>query len=171
MIATAMLTLACGIIAGQFHHQLGVAPILGAILCAACFLRPRDLFTVGIGGMLIRDLLMGFSLFTAVRVAGMALVVLAVVLLKVRPTVRSLLTGLLVSSPIFHLALAVGDWATGTCGIWPKTAQGLTSAIVSTLPYFQRSFVGDLLFTSLFLGVYSLAAYGWSWSKSIRFTS
>ncbi len=40
MIATAMLTLACGIIAGQFHHVLGVAPILGAILCAACFLRP-----------------------------------------------------------------------------------------------------------------------------------
>ncbi len=171
MIATAMLTLACGIIAGQFHHVLGVAPILGAILCAACFLRPRDLFTVGIGGMLIRDLLMGFSPFTAVRVAGMALVVLAIVALKVRPTWRSLLTGLLVSAPIFHLALAVGDWATGTCGVWPRTPQGLTSALVSALPYFQRSVLGDLLFTGLFLGVYSLAAYSWLWSKSIRSTS
>jgi len=159
MIVTAMLTLACGIIAGQFHHQLGVAPILGAILCAACFLRPRDLFVVGLGGMLLRDLLMGFSLFTGVRLIGIGLVVLAVVLLKVRPVLRSLLVGLLVSSPIFHLALAVGDWATGTCGIWPKTPQGLTSAIVSTFPYFQRSFVGDLLFTSLFLAAYSLAAY------------
>ncbi len=168
MIATAMLTLACGIIAGQFHHQLGVAPILGAILCAACFLRPRDLFAVGVGGMLIRDLLMGFSLFTVVRVIAMALVVLGVVALKVRPTVRSLLTGLLISSPIFQLALAAGDWATGTCGVWPKTAQGLTSAIVSALPYFQRSFAGDLLFTSLFLSVYSLAAFSWSWSKSLR---
>ena len=168
MVATGMLMLACGIIAGQFHHALGVAPILAAILCAACFLRPRDLFVVGVGGMLIRDLLMGFSLFTAVRVAGIAGVVLAVVALKIRPTLRSLLTGLLVSSPIFHLVLAVGDWATGTCGIWPKTPQGLASAVVSTLPYFQRSFVGDLLFTSLFLVAYSLAAYTWSCSKSIR---
>ena len=168
MVAIGMLMLACGIIAGQFHHLFGVAPILGAILCAACFLRPKDLFAVGIGGMLIRDLLMGFSLFTAVRVAGIALVVLAVVALKVRPTLRSLLAGLLVSSPIFHLALAVGDWATGTCGIWPKTPQGLAGSVASAIPYFQRSFVGDLLFTSLFLSAYSLAAYTWTCSKSIR---
>lgn len=160
MIATAMLTLACGIIAGWFHHQLGVAPILGAILCAACFLRPGDLFIVGLGGMLLRDLMMGLSLFTLVRLGGMALVVLAVVALQVRPTVRSLLTGLLVSSPIFHLALAVGDWATGTCGIWQKTPQGLTGAVVSALPYFQRSFVGDILFSALFLAAYSAAIYG-----------
>ena len=159
MIATAMLTLACGIVAGQFHHQVGVAPILGAILCAACLLRPRDLFVVGVGGMLIRDLLMGFSLFTVVRVVAMALVVLAVVTLRVRPTVRSLLIGLLVSSPIFHLTLAVGDWMTGTCGIWPKTPAGLTSAVATSLPYFQRSFIGDLLFTSIFLAAYALATY------------
>ncbi len=171
MLATGLLMLGCGIIAGAFHHEFGVAPILGAILCAACFLRPRDLFTVGLGGILIRDLLMGLSLFTAVRLAGIALVVAAVVAVKVRPNLRSLLIGLLVSSPIFHLALAVGDWATGTCGIWPKTAQGLSQAVVSALPYFQRSFVGDVLFTSLFLGAYTLAAYAWSWSKGIRSTS
>ncbi len=169
MIATGMLMLACGIIAGQFHHQFGVAPILGATLCAACFLRPRDLAIVGLGGMLLRDLLMGTSLFTGVRLAGIGLVVLAVVALKVRPTVRSLLIGLLVSSPIFHLALAVGDWATGTCGVWPKTPQGLAGAIVASIPYFQRSFIGDVLFTGLFLGAYVLMACGWSWSsKSIR---
>ena len=159
MIITGMLTLACGLIAAQFHHALGIAPILGAILCAACFLRPRDLFVVGLGGMLLRDLMMGLSAFTAVRLAAIALVVLAVVLLKVRPNLRSLLIGLLISSPIFQLVLAVGNWATGTCGSWAKSGQGLTSAIVSTVPYFQRSFVGDFLFTALFLLAYSLAAY------------
>ncbi|MBI3323107.1 MAG: hypothetical protein HYZ95_01425 [Candidatus Omnitrophica bacterium] len=168
MIATGMLTLVCGVIAGQFHHALGVAPILGAILCAACFLRPRDLFIVGLGGILIRDAVMGLSPFTAVRLAGIALVVTAVVALRVRPTLRSLLIGLLVSSPIFHLALAAGDWATGTCGIWPRSPQGLQQAVVSALPYFQRSFVGDVLFASLFLGAYTLAAYtvlGWRTSR------
>ena len=159
MIITGMLTLACGLIAAQFHHLFGMAPVLGAILCAACFLRSRDLFVVGLGGMLLRDLILGLSVFTWVRLAAIALVVLAVLLLKVRPALRSLLIGLLISSPIFHLALAVGDWATGTCGHWTQSAQGLTSAIVSTVPYFQRSFVGDSLFTALFLMAYSLAAY------------
>ena len=169
-MATGMLMVECGLIAGTFHHLFGVPPILGAILCAACFLRPRDLWVVGLGGMLVRDLLLGFSPFTLVRLFGMALVVWSVVALKVRPNVRSLLVGLLVSSPIFHLVLAAGDWATGTCGIWPKTPQGLSQAVVSALPYFQRSFVGDVLFTGLFLGAYVLAAYSWVWTKSIRST-
>lgn len=155
MIATALLTLACGLIAGQFSHTFGVAPILGAILCAAFFLRPRELFLVGLGGMLVRDLLMGLSLFTLVRLAGIGLVVAAVVALKVRPSLRSLLTGLLVSSPIFHLVLAAGNWATGTCGDFTRTPVGLVQSMVSSLPYFQRSFVVDFLFTTLFLTAYS----------------
>lgn len=171
MIATGLLTLACGIIAGRFHHTFGVAPILGAILCAAFFLRPRELFMVGLGGILVRDLLMGFSLFTPVRLAGIALVVVAIVALKVRPNLRSILAGLLVSSPVFHLTLAAGNWATGTCGGFARTPGGLVQSVVSSVPYFQRSFVGDVLFASFFLGAYTLAAYSWSWSKSIRSTT
>ena len=170
MIATALLTLACGLIAGQFHHTFGVAPILGAILCASLFLRPRELFVVGLGGMLVRDLLMGLSLFTLFRLAAMVLVVAALIALKVRPNLRSLLTGLLVSSPIFHLTLSVGNWATGTCGSWARTPGGLAQSIVTSVPYLWRSFVGDVLFASLFLGAYTLAACSWSWSKSIRST-
>lgn len=158
MIATGILMLAGGLIAGGFHHPFGVAPILGAILCAACFLKPKDLFLVGIGGMLVRDLLMGLSLFTLVRLTGIALVVAAVVAMKVRPNPRSLLTGLLISSPLFHLALAAGDWATGACGAWAKTPQGLAQAVASAVPYLERSFAGDVLFTALFLGLYTLAA-------------
>ena len=159
MIAIAMLTSACGILAGRFHHQLGVAPILGAILCATCFLRPRDLFIVGLGGILLRDLMIGFSPFTTVRLVGMGFVVLAVVALKVRPNLRSLLVGLMVSSPIFHLTLSMGDWITGTCGHWPKTLSGLTQAVTSSLPYFTHSLIGDLIFASLFLSLYTMAGY------------
>ena len=159
MLATVLLMMACGFLAGQFHHVLGVAPILGAILCAACFLRPKELFLVGLGGILFRDLLLGFSTFTLVRLVGMAMVVGMILLLRVRPTLRSLFAGLLLSSPIFHLTLAVGDWLTGTCSILPKNAQGLWLTIVSAAPYFQRSFIGDIFFTSVFLSLYTLAAY------------
>ncbi|MBI3312269.1 MAG: hypothetical protein HYZ88_01930 [Candidatus Omnitrophica bacterium] len=167
MAATWLLTLGCGIIAGQFHHQVGIAPVLAAILCAALFLRPRDLWLVGLGGMLLRDAVLGFSSFTLVRLAAIALVIVTIQGLKLRPTLKSLLAGLLVSSPIFHLALSVGNWATNACGVWPKTAQGLWSSIATSGPYFQRSLVGDVLFTSLFLSVYSLATYGLSHRRSL----
>lgn len=159
MMATVLLTLVCGFIAGELHHQLGVAPILGAILCAACFLRPRELFIVGLGGILVRDALIGFSTFTLVRLLGISLVVATILVIKVRPNLRSILAALAVSSPIFHLVLAVGDWWTGTCVVLPKTPQGLLASVTSALPYFQRSFIGDTLFASLFLAATTAAAY------------
>lgn len=158
MLTSLLLTAAGGIIAGQFHGPFGVAPILGAILCAAFFLKPKQLFLIGLGGMVVRDLLMGLSLFTLVRLIAIALVVAVVVALKIRPTVRSLLVGLFTVSPIFHLTLAVGDWWTGTCSTFPKTGQGLLASIHGSLPYLERSLVGDTVFTALFLLGYTIVA-------------
>lgn len=162
MMATWLLTLGCGIVAGQFHHQVGIAPVLAAILCAALFLRPRDLWLVGLGGMLLRDALLGFSGFTLVRLAAMALVLATIQRMALRPTLKSLLAGLLVSSPLFHGVLAVGNWATNACGVWPKTAQGFWNSIATSGPYFQRALIGDMLFASLFMALYSLLGYALS---------
>ena len=159
MMIVGLWMLVGGFIAGQFHHQFGVAPLLGAVLCAACFLRPRQLFLIGLGGILVRDALLGFSAFTLVRLIGMGLVVAVILALKVKPTFRSLFIGLLLSSSVFHLTLAMGDWWTGTCSVLPRTSQGLWVSIVGTFPYFERAFLGEILFASLFLGLYGLVAY------------
>lgn len=169
MTATILLMVSCGVLSAQYTHVLGWSPVLAAVLCAACFLKPRQLWVVGLGGMLVRDLILGLTGFTVVRLLAAAAVVGVVLLLKVRPTLKSLLTALVLASPVYHLVLTVGDWATGTCGLWPRTAQGLGQAIVSTVPYFQRVLVGDLFFTSLFLCLYGLAAYallGWQAQRS-----
>ena len=159
MFPAILLMVVCGFVAGQFPHLLGVTPVLGAVLCAACFLRPRQLFLIGLGGILVRDLLMGLSSFTLVRLTGMALVVTLVAALQVRPNVRSLFAGLLLSAPVFHLTLAVGNWLTGTCGSFPRTAQGLFQSVAMAVPYFQRAFLGDLFFTGLFQMAYAAAVY------------
>lgn len=159
MMATWLLTLGCGLIAGQFHHQVGIAPVLAAILCAGIFLKPRNLWLVGLGGMLLRDLLLGFSLFTPVRLIAIALVIGIVQRLKIQPNLRSLVAGLLISSPVFHLVLAVGNWATNACGVWPKTPAGLWSSVAGSWGYFLGSFAGDVLFASLFLALYASVGY------------
>jgi hypothetical protein len=60
---------------------------------------------------------------------------------------------------VYHFVLAVGDWATQICSKEPWTAQGLFATIATAIPYFQRSLVGEVLFTSVFLSVYALAGY------------
>lgn len=160
MLRTMMLMATCGLIAGQFPHPVGVAPILGAILCASCFLQPRELWIVGLGGLLLRELQLGVSPFTVVRMIGIALVIAAVLAMKIRPTWRSLSAGVLAASALFHVVLTVGDWATGTCGGWPRTLSGFFAALASSAPYAARMTIGDALFAAAFLAGYAAIGAG-----------
>lgn len=148
-----------GILASQFTHAVGAAPILAALLCAACFLRKRDVALIGIVAMLTRDVLVGVSWFTIVRVLAVISVVGIVRWLRVRPTFPSLFTGLMSAAPAYHLTLSVGDWVTHTCSTAPWTWQGLLATIQTSLPYFYRSFFGDVVVTGAFLGLYTFAGY------------
>ena len=159
MIVGLALALSAGLITAQLGHTVGTAPILAALLCASCFLRRRDVALIGLVGMFTRELLVGFSWFTLMRLAGVLSVIGIVTALRVRPSMKSLMVGLMVSAPVYHLILALGDWITHTCSQEPWTPAGLLSTLVSSLPYFQRSFLGDLVFTSAFLGLYTLAGY------------
>lgn len=159
MIVGLALALSAGLIAGPFHHTVGAAPILAALLCASCFLRRRDVAVVGLGSMLVHDLLVGVSAFTLVRMVGIAAVIGIVWLARVGPTLKSLLIGLMAASPVYHLVLSTGDWALQFCSKAPLTPQGFWATLTSNLPYVQRSLVSEVLFTSAFLSLYALAGY------------
>jgi len=154
-----VLALSAGLIAGQFHHTVGTAPILAALLCASCFLRKRDIAIIGLVAMLTRDVVTGLSWFTLVRLASVLSVIGIIAALRVRPSLKSLLVGLGISAPAYHLILALGDWITQTCSKEPGTLTGLATTLASSLPYVQRSLLADLVFTSAFLGLYTLAGY------------
>ena len=151
------LTVMAGLMAASFNHVLGMAPILAALLCAACFLRPRDLLPIGLGAMLIHDLTVGLSVFTLVRLVAVLVVVGAIRALRVRPAAGSLLLGLAVIIPLYHLVLTTGDWITHFCTQEPHTMQGFMATLHSNLPYIQRSCVNDVVLTAVFLGAYTLS--------------
>lgn len=151
------LTVAAGVMTASFNHALGMGPMLAALLCAACFLRQRDVLIIGLGAMLIHDLMVGLSVFTLVRLAAILFVVGAIRVLRVRPAAGSLLLGLAVIIPLYHLALTTGDWITHFCTQEPHTVQGFMATLGSNLPYIQHSCVNDLVLTAVFLGVYTLS--------------
>lgn len=152
-----VFTVIAGVAAGLLHHPVGIAPILGALLCAACFLRKREVLIVGLGAMVIHDLIVGLSVFTIVRLVAILGVIGMIWAIRVKPTWASLLPGVAVAAPTYHLALAVGDWATQFCTKAPHTFPGLAATLMSAFPYFQRSFVSDVLFSAVFLGLYALS--------------
>ncbi len=159
MVVNLVLAMVSGLVAARWHHGVGIAPMLAGLLCASCFLRRRDMVVVGVGAVLVRDVLVGVSVFTLVRLVAVLGVVGILWVLRVRPTFRSLLTGLVASSPIYHLVLAVGDWLTQTCIKAPLTPQGLWTSLATSMPYFQRSFLSDVVWASVFLSVYALLGY------------
>lgn len=159
MILGLGLAVLCGVLAWSLQHVAGLAPILAGVLSASCFLRRRDVAVVGLGAMLVHDLLVGVSGFTLVRIIGIAAVIGIVWLVRVRPTLKSLLIGLMAASPVYHLVLSTGDWALQFCSQAPLTPQGFWATLTSNLPYVQRSLVSEVLFTSAFLSLYALAGY------------
>lgn len=159
MVVPWIFAVMAGVMAGQFQHVVGAAPILAALLCASCFLRRRDVVLIGFVGMVAHDLLVGVSWFTLVRLVGVLSVIGIIAALRVRPSVKSLLAGLGISAPAYHVILAIGDWITHTCSQEPWSPTGLVNTLASSLPYFQRSFLGDVVFTSAFLGLYTVAGY------------
>lgn len=153
------LALSAGLIAGGLQHTVGAAPILAALLCAACFLRGRDVALIGLVGIFARDLVTGLGWFTLVRMLGVLSVIGIVIALRVRPSLKSLMVGVGISAPAYHLILALGDWMTHVCSKEPWTPTGLVNTLASSLPYVQRSLLGELVLTSAFLSLYTLAGY------------
>jgi len=157
MAVSIVLAVIVGGMAGQLRHAVGAAPILAALLWAACFLRKRDVALIGIGAMLIHDAIAGVSVFTIVRVVAMLGVIGVIWAIRVRPTWLSLLSGLVLVAPTYHLVLATGDWVTQFCTQAPHTLPGLAATLMSAFPYFQRSFVSEVLYSAAFLGIYALS--------------
>ena len=157
MMMTVVFTVGCGLLAAWLGHPVGIAPVVAGVVCAACFLRRRDVFVVALGAMLLHDALVGVSAFTFVRMAAIVSVAGVVCAWRAKPRLISALGGILLAAPIYHLILIVGDWATQTCAPYARTFAGLASAMSSSWPYVQRVMLSDVLFTSLFVGCYTLA--------------
>lgn len=169
MLMASVLAVIAGIVAGQFHHLVGAAPIVAAILCAGSFLRRHQMLIVGLGAILLRDLLVGFHWFTFVRVMAVLGVVGVAWLIRVGPNLRSLIMGLVLASGVYHIILASGDWALQVCSTFPRTPEGWVANLWSTLPYIHRTLVSDLAFSSIFLALYAFAGYLVSlwWPKAL----
>lgn len=153
---TVGIAIAIGLVAALLGHTVGVTPLVSGFLIAACFASRMQWGIIAFGASLVRDVVAGISPFTLVRLVGI-LVVLALLWRRpIRPRFSSLALSLAIASPAYHLALAVGDWITQICTQYPRSVDGLLASITASLPYFYRSFMGELLVIGVFAAGYAL---------------
>lgn len=77
-------------------------------------------------------------------------------LLRSKATLPRVLMGALSSSMLFFIITNFGFWTTGM--MYPLNTSGLIACFTAALPFYQSTLLGDLIYTSLFFGLYYLIA-------------
>ena len=126
-----------------------VALFGGAYLCDR-----RMAFLVPLASLFLGDLVLGFYQGMAVTYSSFALIVCIGLWLQSNRSVPRIAGAALASSVLFFLTSNFGVWALGS--LYPKTTEGLLACYVAAIPFFWNTMLGDLLYTVLLFGGFSL---------------
>lgn len=137
-------------------HPPNFTPIAAmALFGGAYFSHRAAAFGAPLAAMLLSDLFIGFH-------GGMPFVYAAILLISAMGLViRSRLNpvwigGAAVSaSLLFFVVTNFGVWLAG--GLYPATGAGLVAAYVAAIPFFGNTLAGDLMYTALLFGGFTLA--------------
>ena len=128
-----------------------------ALFGGAMFSKRLLAFAVPLGIMFISDLFIGLhSSMIAVYGAFLFVVLLGFWVGK-KPTMLKAIGGAALGSVVFFLVTNAAAWI--VLPEYTKDLSGLMSSYIAGVPFFRGTFIGDLLFTTVFFGSYKLAEY------------
>ncbi len=138
-------------------HPWNMTPVAAAAIFAGVKLGKRYAVIVPLLAMLLGDVVIGFyNWHMLVVVYGSMLLVgvMAFLTRKQKGTV-AFLARPIAASVLFFLTTNAAVAFFGT--MYSHSASGLLASYIAGLPFFGRDLIGNLLYTSLFFGVYEYA--------------
>lgn len=138
-------------------HPWNMTPVAAATIFAGVKLGKRYAVIVPLLAMLLGDLVIGFYDWHMLVVvyASMLTVGVAAFLTREKRGVSAFLARPFAASVFFFLTTNAAVCFFGT--MYPHSGAGLIASYVAGLPFFARDLMGNLLYTSLFFGVYEYA--------------
>lgn len=136
-------------------HPPNVSPVAAmALFGGAYFVDKRMAFIVPFLALLLSDLIIGLHNTMVFVYAGVALTVF--IGMKIQSNIKPVTVAVsaVAASVLFFLLTNFGVWATG--GLYPISMNGLMQAYVAGIPFFQNSLIGNLVFTAVMFGGFSL---------------
>lgn len=132
-----------------------------AMFGGAYMLRSRWSFIVPIATMLATDAVLGFYHFPSMIINYGALVLCMVIGrgYAAKPSMLRYIGVVLGGSVSFFLITNAGAWMFQTLEpvLYPMTFAGLMQAYVNAIPFFQNSFVSNMLFSAVLFGGFEMA--------------
>ncbi len=154
-LAAVILMVLAATLARFLPHPPNFTPVAAIALFGGCYLPSRLLSSaVVIVAMLLSDAVLGFHpLMPVVYLSLIAAVFLGWTVRSSRSP-RKVIALSLISSVLFFVATNFAEWAMGI--LYPRTLDGLVACFTFALPFFNNSLFGDLFFTAMLFGGFSL---------------
>jgi hypothetical protein len=136
-------------------HPPNLASISAIALFGGAYFSDRRLaFLIPLTALLLSDLILGFYSHMEVVYLSFALIVCIGLWLQKKRSVFQIAGAALASSVLFFLLTNFGVWAFES--LYPKTLEGLITCYVAAIPFFQNTLQGDLFFTAVLFGGFTL---------------
>ena len=125
-----------------------------ALFGGAYFADRRLALLVPCAALLFSDMVLGLYAHMEVIYLTFALIVCLGFWLRNRQTATNIAGAALASSVLFFMITNFGTWALGS--LYPKTIDGLMACYIAGIPFFQNTLLGDLLYSALLFGGFTL---------------
>jgi hypothetical protein len=161
IIVSLVLLSTVSIIGRLIYHLPNVTPVAALALCITAYIGLRYSVFAVVAVMLVSDAVIGFY-STPVMIAVYSSFIASALLgtfLRKNKNIISIFTVTLSSALLFFVVTNYAVWQFGT--MYEHSVSGLIQAYVMALPFFRNSLFGDLIYTSMFFGIFALVQKGY----------
>lgn len=154
--AVALISLVLAAAASRLvPHPWNLTSISAVALFGGAYFQDRRLaFAVPLGALFLSDLVLGLYNGMTVVYVSFSLIVGIGLWLRSRRQPALIAGAALASSMLFFVLTNFAVWALGH--LYPKTWAGLVTCYTAALPFFRNSLEGDLLYTLILFGGFTL---------------
>jgi hypothetical protein len=142
-------------------HPPNMASVTAVALFGGAYFSDRRLaFLIPLAALFLSDLVLGFYNHMEVVYSSFALIVCIGFWLQKNRSTLHIAGAALTSSVLFFLLTNFGVWAFDS--LYPRTLDGLITCYVAAIPFFTKTLQGDMLYTIILFGGFTLLEWRFS---------
>jgi hypothetical protein len=157
-LATPLTFILIGVVARILPHPPNFAPIGAMALFGGTYMSKKQSLIVPLTAMIVSDLFIGFdSVEMRLTVYGTFLLIVGLgFVLKKHVNTKNAVFASLAASLLFFITTNFAVWAFGS--MYSRTPGGLIECFTLAIPFLRSTVMGDIFYTGVFFGGFSLVS-------------
>jgi hypothetical protein len=150
----AVMILVAGVLTRFTAHAPNFTPTIALALFGGVYLPRKYALIVPLAFMMISDVFLGYHHTMPFTWGSVLLISWLGLRLREHKTVPAVIGSSVVSAVLFFLITNFGAWF----DLYPLTLDGLKECYVAAVPFFRGTFVGAVVYSVVFFGLYEIVA-------------